>query len=220
MTILIEPQPNPRIALFAGTGAVLAQDVGVALAKLNLHYTEVTESDIKRGKLKDFNILIIPGGYTAVMLDTLEGEPFDSIRRFVASGGKYIGICAGAYLAPQVVKLHAGREAPGLNIIAVENVRRSGMGLRKINIVNPDHPITKGYQGELTIWYQNGPYMKPGNLVTVLAMYDTTYAAIVVANYHKGKVVLFSVHPEGSLNNGVDPQKLGTLGLLKNAILW
>jgi len=56
MTILIEPQPNPRIALFAGTGAVLARDVGVALAKLNLHYTEVTESDIKRGKLKDFNI--------------------------------------------------------------------------------------------------------------------------------------------------------------------
>jgi len=86
--------------------------------------------------------------------------------------------------------------------------------------VNPDHPITKGYQGELTIWYQNGPYMKPGNLVTVLAMYDTTYAAIVVSNYHKGKVVLFSVHPEGSLDNRVDPQKLGTLGLLKNAILW
>jgi len=206
------------ICVYTGAGAVLARDVEVALNKLALPYREVGEQDIRGGRLEDCSLLIIPGGYTAECVDALGEEGFEQIREFVAGGGGYVGICAGAYIAARKVEV-PGRP-PGLRIIEIENERKAGQGLRTITIVQPEHPVVKGYEGEADIWYQNGPMMKASEGVETLAVYEEGAAAIVCSTYGHGKVIIFSSHPEGSLEGGVDPEEAGTLKLLENAIAF
>jgi glutamine amidotransferase-like uncharacterized protein len=206
------------VCVYAGVGAVLAKDVEVALYKLAMPYRGVNEQDIRSGGLGDCSLLIVAGGYTAKYVDALGEEGFEQIREFVAGGGGYIGICAGAYIAARNVEV-PGRP-PGLGIIEIENERKAGQGIRTITIVKPEYPVVKGYTGEVDIWYQNGPMMKAGEGVETLAVYEEGGAAIVFATYGEGKVVIFSPHPEGSLEGGVDPEKAGTLKLLENAIAF
>ena len=161
--------------------------------------------------------MIIPGGDTKEIWRSLYKNGFDKIREFIRKGGKYIGICAGAYLAPKTVKLRFGETKEGLGIINVENKRRYGISLKEIEF-NESHPISKGYKGKIKIWYQNGPYILADKGVEIVAKYNLKFSAIVSSKYEKGKVILFSCHPEGSIEYEIDPEKLGTLNLLKNAI--
>lgn len=206
------------VCVYAGDGAGLARDVEVALDKLEIPYHEVDEQDIRGGGLEDCPLLIIPGGYTARYVDALGEEGFEQIREFVAGGGGYIGICAGAYIAARNVEVPS--HPPGLKIIGIQNERKAGRGLRTIIMAKPTHPVVRGFEGKVGIWYQNGPMMKAGEGVETLAVYEEGAAAIVCANYGQGKVVIFSPHPEGSLEGEVDPEKAGTLKLLENAVAF
>jgi len=206
------------VCIYAGAGAALAEDVELALDKLSIPYRGVSEQEIREGGLEDCGLLIVPGGYTARYVDALGGEGFERIREFVAEGGGYIGICAGAYIAARNVEV-PGRP-PGLGIIEIQNERRAGKGLRRIHIIKSGHPVVKGCGEELEIWYQNGPMMRAGEGVEVLAVYGEGAAAIVCSTYGQGRVVIFSPHPEGSLEGGIDPEGAGTLKLLENAIAF
>lgn len=206
------------VCVYAGAGAVLAKDVEIALDKLAMSYHEVGEQDIRGGGLEDCSLLIVPGDYTARYVDALGEEGFEQIREFVAGGGGYIGICAGAYIAARNVEV-TGRPL-GLGIIEIRNERKAGQGIRTITVARPEHPVVKGYEGEVHIWYQNGPMMRAGEGVETLAVFEEGAAAIVCATYGQGRVVIFSPHPEGSLEGGVDPEKAGTLRLLENAIAF
>jgi glutamine amidotransferase-like uncharacterized protein len=206
------------VCVYAGAGAILAKDVEVALDKLALPYREVGEQDIRGGGLEACSLLIVPGGYTAKYVDALDEQGFEQIREFVASGGGYIGICAGAYIAARNVEV-PGRP-PGLGIIEIENVRRAGRGIRTITVGQAEHPVVKGYEGKVDIWYQNGPMMQAGEGVETLAIYEEGGDAIVCATYGAGRVIIFSPHPEGSRQGGVDPEEAGTLKLLENAVAF
>jgi biotin--protein ligase len=168
--------------------------------------------------------LIIPGGTTERYVSSLgKGDFYERIRNFVFNGGKYIGICAGAYLAPkECIGLKKGRriKLKGLGIIDVkcirEHKRRRPGKLRKIKLKR--HSLTKGSPQELEIWYHNGPGFIPRKGVEVAAVYENGLAAIVSSKYGKGKVVFFGPHPEGDFKKKINPAKLGTLRLIKNAI--
>ena len=207
-----------RVCVYTGVGAVLARDVEAALNKLAIPYGEVDERDIREGRLRDCSALIIPGGYTARYVDALGKEGFERIRASVADGAGYIGICAGAYIAAQRVEVPG--HPPGLGIIDIRNERRAGRGIRTILTTKPGHPVVKGCEREIEIWYQNGPMIKTGEGIETLAMYDKGSAAIVCATYGVGRVLIFSPHPEGSLERGIDPQEFGTLKLLENALTF
>ena len=62
--------------------------------------------------------------------------------------------------------------------------------------------------------------MKTDEGVETLAIYEEGATAIVYTPYSYGKVVVFSSHPEASLEAGVDPEEAGTLRLLGNAITF
>jgi len=208
-----------RICIYAGTGAVFVREVEEVLKKLNLPYYLIDENFIRNGMLiKHCTILIVPGGYTSTYVSCLGEEGFKRIREFIANGGGYIGICAGAYIAAKTVEVPGHPE--GLNIINITNVRRSGRGLINITIINLNHPIAKNCSRIMKIWYQNGPFMIPGKGVDVIAVYGDEYAAIVCSKYGKGIVVIFSPHPEGCITENIDPIKLGTIRLLENAIKY
>lgn len=207
---------DKQVCVYAGSGAVLAKDVETALDRLAIPYARVNEFDVKAGGLEGCSVLIIPGGYTEKCAIGLGEGGFEQIRKFVKSGGGYIGICAGAYLAPERVEVRG--HPPGLGIIDIRNRREAGMGIRTIEVVRPDHPVARGYEGKVEIWYQNGPMIEAGEEVETLAVYERGSAAVVCSAYGKGRVIIFSPHPEGSLDGEVDPQRIGTLKLLENAI--
>lgn len=85
-----------------------------------------------------------------------------------------------------------------------------------------NHFITKKYSEEVSIYYQNGPFIIPKDEnIEVIATYKNKQApAIVESSYGAGKVIIFSPHPEGSSRFNVNPKKLGTLKLLKNTIVY
>lgn len=209
---------DKKVCVYAGTGAVLAKDVEVALEKSDLVYEEIDEASIKKGELKDYSVLIVPGGYTKRCVTSLGKRGFERIRDFVESGGGYIGICAGAYMASKTVEVQG--HPSGLNIIDVQNKRKAGRRIVSITIIEPEHPLVSGCKKELRIWYQNGPKILAGKDVEKIAVYDKNSAAIVFGKKGKGKVILFSPHPEGNLNRKIDAEKLGTLKLLENAVLF
>jgi glutamine amidotransferase-like uncharacterized protein len=70
------------------------------------------------------------------------------------------------------------------------------------------------------IYYQNGPFIVPKDKnIEVLETYDgEDSAAIVLSKYGKGWVLIFSPHPEGMSLFSVNPEKIGTLKLLKSSI--
>mgnify|MGYP003681908078 CR=1 FL=1 len=154
-----EPTEVTEVAIYAGKGAVLFQDVAYALELLDIKYETLNENDIKEGKLEHFDFLIVPGGYTPEYMPALREAGKEAMRNFVREGGGYIGICAGAYIAPKRVEVP--HKPQGLGIIDIENIRKSGRGTRKICLAK--HPITRGLGEELEIYYQNGPEMVAGD---------------------------------------------------------
>jgi len=206
-----------EVYVYAGSGAVLAGDVEKSLKMLGIPYREIDEGYVRRGGFEeDCKVLIVPGGYTAEMISALDSRGLREIRKFVGGGGLYIGICAGAYMAAERVEVPGRPE--GLGIINVTNMRMRSIGVVEIRVVDPDHPLVEGCPERIRIWYQNGPHMMAGSGVEVIAVYEDGSAAIVSARYGEGLVILFSPHPEGSSEGGVDPKELGTLCLLRNAI--
>ncbi len=50
-------------------------------------------------KLRDIELIIVPGGFASQKIKRLRDRGLNIIRDFVKSGGSYIGICGGAGLA-------------------------------------------------------------------------------------------------------------------------
>jgi len=205
-----------KVCVYSGPGAVRAPDVEFALEKLNLNYTEVDRGAVNEGKLERCSVLIIPGGYTGEIVSNLGSRGSEEIRRFVRGGGGYIGICSGAYLAAETVEVPGS--PTGLGIIDIKNRRKAGKEVTSIETTLPDHPILAGCSQRMNIWYENGPAMQPGDGVQTLARYEDGAAAVAYCTYGKGTVIVFSPHPEGSLEARANPEELGSLRLFGNAI--
>ncbi|MFP4642356.1 MAG: BPL-N domain-containing protein [Dehalococcoidia bacterium] len=204
---------EPVAAVYAGEGAVLFSDVAYALEILGISYATVNHDEVRNGDLSRFQVMLVPGGYTQQYMPALGDKGREEIRSFIRSGGGYIGICAGAYIATGTVQVPGNQK--GLDIIDIENTRKSGRGKRKIHL--EEHPITEGLDKELKIYYQNGPDITPGKDVQEIARYKNGSCAAVSGHFGEGKVVIFSPHPEASISQGIEP-KPETLRLLKNSI--
>ncbi len=186
-----------KVALYSGRGGELAPDVSEVLNELSIRHDFINEREIRSGILRDYGTLIVPGGYTRRIIPALGDVGKRQIHESVKNGCGYIGICAGAYVAPE------------LGLTKAKVIRGSGTFITTVEIVGMSHPVTDGYKGRLAVFYQNGPRIGPSSEDTPLAFYRDGSAAIIVSRCGGGKVVLFSPHPE----------KLpDTWGLLENAI--
>ena len=79
-----EPIDVAEVAIYAGKGVVLFDDVAYALQLLDIKYAALDESDI-RGDLEQFDFLIVPGGYTReymLALGEVGKEAHKYIRHF------------------------------------------------------------------------------------------------------------------------------------------
>ena len=208
-----------KIAVYNGTGAALAGDVAEGLEELSRSFVMIDDP----AALTDFyqnggRILIVPGGYTERIARGWGEEGIEAIREFVKTGGAYIGICAGAYLAAERVKI--GRNPPGLDLLPIDITRRSGLKIVTVSPTDPADPLVRNCPEKIRIWYQNGPLIRGGDGVEIPAVFDDGAGAAARGRFEKGKVVLFSPHPEGSSQFKISGRKLGSLCLLENALRW
>ncbi|MFN3740402.1 MAG: BPL-N domain-containing protein [Thermodesulfovibrionales bacterium] len=70
-----------------------------SLKAIGLSFDLVRSEDIRRGILKNYRMLFVPGGWASNKLKALGDKGAEEIKRFVYEGGNYFGICGGAGLA-------------------------------------------------------------------------------------------------------------------------
>ena len=223
-----KPVAAITVALYQGkgTGGVSEKLLNLLEKQPNLKVRDVTEEDIRDGKLTGCDVLIQPGGGGGVQGRALGEEGRQKIREFVEAGGGYVGVCAGAYLATC--------EYPwSLNILNAKVVDRKhwdrGHGTVKIGLTPHGREFFSVDREQLSIYYHQGPLLAPADNPNLpdyedLAKFETGVAqngapsgvmrgctAIASGTYHKGRVICFSPHPE---------QTKGLEHLLERAIQW
>ncbi len=167
-----------------------------------------------------FSAVIFPGGDPGLYREELGATGIAALKEFIFAGGGCITICAGTTFAVEIGLLEARIvSVPGCGVYRLQNRR--------------DHAIFRDYsenEGIATLRI-NGPYLQVFGDTQSLADYDPAgqFAAIISRTYERGRVIGFSIHPEGGLAWGggnynpyfyFDGRVNRTHHMLQNAISW
>jgi glutamine amidotransferase-like uncharacterized protein len=218
-----------RVAIFADAGVTekaVPQVTKCLPESKGFEVKKITAKQIRAGDLKDFDLLIHPGGAASKQANTLGEDGRAAVKLFVERGGGFIGICAGAYLA--------SAEYPwSLGLLDAHVLDRAhwarGQGNVELKLSSLGQSALTTDKEVCTIHFENGPLLGPGekddiedyealasfeteirdNGAPVGAMKGTT--AIARGKFGKGRVVCFSPHPEKT--PGREP-------FLQSAVRW
>lgn len=200
-----------RVAVYLDRGARLRPQLKEALSRQEDMAVEILNGeDVRDGSLRDFNAIIVPGGSAKKEAASLTAQGRKEIRRFVESGGCYLGICAGCYLAtdsPNYLGLLPMKIADsrhwhrGQATLPVELTDRGmelfGFDKKLLHIVYHNGPVLKYPAGEdtssvIVLAHFRGEIVAPGGEIGV--MKDAP--AMVLSRYGNGRVMGISPHPE------------------------
>lgn len=191
-----------------GNGPKMLEEVFHAGTEFRI--TRLKGEDIRAGKLKDFKVLIVPGGSGSKEANALEEEGREKIRQFVSDGGTYVGICAGCYLA-------SCHYTWSLHILPVKVVDTPNWARGRANLSMEWTPDGKEWLArkdtEAKTLYHNGPVLQPlpdakEKLIPLATFREeitrkgakeglmVNTPAIAAARYGKGWAVGISPHPE------------------------
>ena len=183
---------------FAAEKALLEQSAGFVC-------TVLRPADIRGGALAEQDVIVFMGGSGTSQGRALGDEGKLAVKRFVAGGGGYIGVCAGAYLAMQ-----GEEEFHKLRLVASRNLtgdfwQRGIAGLE----------VKAEGRENFKLFFANGPIFTPApteglapyiSLATYVGeIYNQAKGtgagempgtpAIVAAAHGEGRVLLFSPNP-------------------------
>jgi glutamine amidotransferase-like uncharacterized protein len=180
----------PPILVFNGTGTS-PNDVAAFETLLHdnhLEYSTASSSqlnDMSESRLRDYRLLIIPGGNFETMGNSLGPATAANIRSAVQEGLSYLGICAGAFLAGK-------SPYNGLNLtsgVQFHFYSDENKGIRKaaVAITGPGMP-------NLDQYWEDGPQLAGWG--AVVARYPDGTPAVAEGMSANGWVILSGVHPE------------------------
>lgn len=183
--------------------------------------TLLDPDDIRAGKLERYDVLIIPGGNSIEQGSTLGNAGRQKIRKFVESGGGYVGICAGANLATTThdwsLKLVNAQSMTGTRYVPGHGMQKAsfrGWGTVGVELTRNGQEIFGYLPYTAQMEYTGGPILSPANEYPLpdyicLGRFHSEvwkYAfqkgtmiyspAIVAARYGQGTIILFSPHPD------------------------
>ena len=144
----------------------------------------------------------MPGGADLGYVKKLNGAGNEQIKEYVESGGRYLGICAGAYYASKYLRFKDKFEVKGSRELEFFPGTSFGptykgfsptvrSGAQAIKVI---HEL-----GEFPVYYNGGGSFANAhkfNTIKILAKYDTQDAAIVLSDVGLGKALLSGVHFE------------------------
>lgn len=171
--------------------------------------------------LIDTALLIMPGGADLPYMEQLHGIGNNNIRDYVQKGGKFLGICAGAYYAADRIEFAKGDarlevtgerdlkffpgvvQGPtysGFDYLSPQNIA----GMRAATIFwQAGYPFAKDQN--ISVYYNGGGHFLDATNysdITILAYYapeisqDINRVAIVECNVGKGLAILSGIHFE------------------------
>lgn len=203
-------QPAPlRVMVFEARGVgprALATAMEAYGAARGLRARRVGPEDVRAGVLDEADVVLFTGGRGSVQGGLLGEEGRARVRRFVAGGGGYVGICAGSYLA-----LQGAAEFNKIALVAGEHAT----GDRWRRGVRPTRVEPNDGSEAYALHYANGPLFARRAVAglapfVVLATFDAdvhwaeygTLAgempgtpAVVAAQNGRGRLILFSPNP-------------------------
>lgn len=141
-------------------------------------------------------VWIQPGGKSATVGKNMNAKLKDMIREFVASGGGYVGFCAGGFYATDEI---GSTGYPGLGLIHAKSILYEE--------VRDNSEILNMKWGNINrgVYWEGGPYFVldtqqkkalKKNPILVLATYPNGSAATIMTHFGSGKVVVTGAHPE------------------------
>jgi hypothetical protein len=204
-----------EVALYIGPGTSVGKaNVAKVLEQLpRFALREVTADEIRAGQLRDCQVLIHPGGSGSQQGKALGEEGRAKVREFVSSGGGYVGICAGAYLATCDYDWSLG--ILDAKVLDRQHWAR-GTGDVDIGLSPRGQALLGIEKPRTTIYYHQGPLLAPADNPDIadydpLAVFEGEIAkngapkgvmpgttAIAAGPHGKGRVICFSPHPERS----------------------
>jgi len=96
-----EELPNRSCALLWDESFLWGLMAWRALREAKLPFNLLRSDDVRRGALSRYRMIFVPGGWASNKINALEDRGMEEIRRFVARGGNYLGICGGAGMATE-----------------------------------------------------------------------------------------------------------------------
>ena len=176
---------KPKIALFIHQPKCSVQSANGIISALDDYYSFkiITKHEIEDDFFDDVSMVCIPGGFgDSDSFDYLMTAHGKTIKKFIDRGGKYLGICMGAYWADQDY----------LNIL--DNVRV----VQYIKQLNTDtkRPHAKNmpirwHNKSMHMYFYDGCTFTGNNFKTI-AEYSTGYPMAIVQN----NIGLIGCHPE------------------------
>ena len=158
-----------------------------------VHYVGPREArKLTTASLAGVTLYAQPGGDSSVKkADQLFGKAAKRvIKTFVKGGGKYLGICEGAYLAGS---------GPGMGLLSPGNTGQY-IATKGATTHSPaDTVVQVTWLGKRrTVFFQDGPYILASHTrgERVLARYTNGKIAALVKNYGAGRVGVVGPHPE------------------------
>lgn len=226
--------PHPvrplKIALYQGPGSGATGIVNLSQRARQLPGASVsplTPEEIGTRPLAAFDLIVFSGGSGSAQARAIGEAGRHRVREFVAQGGGYLGVCAGAYLACAGFDWGLGI----LNARTVSSKWRRGRGQMQLELTPEGQAVFGPVRDKFTIRYANGPIIKPlerpdlppyrvaalfrseiaQNGTPVGVMIDSP--AVAFASFGRGRVLTISPHSEDTpgLENFI-PLALAWLG--------
>ena len=188
-----------KIAVYTGKGS--AKESASAITKISSKVGQVVEFD---RNIPNSDVYIVGGGLASEIAANLGVKNLKELESIILNDKKkYIGICAGAYLA--IEGYWTDRTLTGYFVLIkahhpdIDSWRR-GVGWIKVKV----------REEEMKMWYENGPLFEGNDGFEIIGRFledinetDSKYNMInAPAIIKKDNIVLFSPHPELSGQTG------------------
>ena len=167
----------------------------------------LTGEDLRNGKLKGLDLLVMPGGSSKLQMQSMGAEGVKALQDFVRNGGAYVGICAGFHITlnrPERAQL-----MPYTYIFKAVGAR----GDVQIDLSAEGAKLLDVAPGKRMVRYSRGPVAKEAQwnkgTCKTYALYTSSISplgkagetffntpALIAGTYGKGKVIATSFHPE------------------------
>jgi len=199
-------EPNtalPIAVVYNGKGACpeqCASSIAAIARQVGLQVKYVNHKTLSPAVLQGASVYIQPGGEALEVLDSLRPEQLQAIRDYIFSGGRYLGICAGAFLADTYVDTEKTRL--GLGILPGETIDYFPVQPMPKELIVETHwteSLLPGIRGSRQMYFSDGAgfvLSQPELTLEVLSAYADGVPSTVRFVHGRGKVALTGVHPE------------------------
>jgi hypothetical protein len=177
---------KPTIALFVAEPYCSVQSANGIIKALSNDYTFklFSKNQVEDGFFDSVDIVAVPGGFgDASSFDRLFSANQDSVKEFVRKGGKYLGICMGAYWAGSYY-LDLLDSVDAVQYITQPTTDTRRPHAKDINIVWQGHPNR--------MFFYDGCALVGNGQFQTIATYANGDAMAIIQN----NIGLIGCHPE------------------------